>query len=209
MTSSETIRQRSTHNQHVIDDIPHVVYALSSQSEIPNDLYENNNIRRRITMSDRWQDFKISPTYKKIKSRALMYTVIIVMCTWILTVMNDCEKIDNNTFYDVNTECDRPLVTFTNSPLKMGDAVENLIFDDITSRTILRDMKTSECYLDTYRDNITCITPMAYGVRSRMISMRFDNDSIIHMLNPEITNRGNKRVRCDISIFYIELSFDQ
>jgi hypothetical protein len=166
---------------------------------IPGDTppYTHTNVRskRHVSLSDRWQDFKISPTYKKMRSRAPMYVAIIVVCVWLLTVINDCEKIENNTFYDVNTECDRPLVTFANSPLKVGDAVENVMMNDVTTREISRHMKTSECYLDTYRENMTCITPMSYGVRSRMISMRLENDTIVHMLNPTIVHRGNKRVR--------------
>jgi peptide deformylase len=44
---------------------------------------------------------------------------------------------------------------------------------------------TSACYLQNYAANMSCITPVAYGMDLRIISLRNKMGEIIHLINPD------------------------
>lgn len=140
--------------------------------------FRNDN---SLTLKERWSEFTYTPTYK-LCSKVLdpkKMILLIVSCLVIGTLVGYVTPHD--LAYTSDSQCSVPLVIFQHSTLLTEMKTEEIV--DIKECEDLK--KISECYLEKYSKNMSCITPISYGFNKKMISIRSQDGSITHLVNPK------------------------
>lgn len=148
------------------------------------------------TLEERWEMFSQGRTWKRIRPLLRPIPIIFVLFfIWLLFSLKDFEEVKDGQAYTARSKCKYPLVLYKDSSIKFGLQVAQFAQNDDDYETLLDLSETSACYLENYKQNMSCITPLAYGKNFMMISLRRKNGEIIHLYNPHNMVKIEKTVK--------------
>lgn len=163
----------------------HVLPRPPSEMD-PNMIYPPPRVVKGLTFSERWEMFTEGKRWKQIRPYLNPLPVfVILLLTWSVFVLSDFQIIENAEAYSIATRCHHPLVLLKDSTLRSHVLVEDVQLSPIDYELLNDVLATSACYLTNYADQMSCITPLAYGKDLRIISMRRKNGNIVHLINPK------------------------
>lgn len=158
-------------------------------------LKKQNRIVQKQTPGERWEEFSNSRTWKTIRPFLRPIPIIgVLSIILVLHMLTDFVIVQDGEAYSPNTKCQKPLILFKDSALRGHTPVRSVGMDNPNYAAVNDLLATSMCYLQTYAKNMSCITPLAYGVNMRIISMRRKNGDIIHLINPRDPRKEEKDV---------------
>lgn len=188
-TGESHVRQRSL-TQHVAVEVPAPV------EEVPQKTAERVVPKpKSITLAERWELFSHGKNWRRIRpflrpSRVAVFLAIL-WCCWLLT---DFQIVRDGEAYSQKTKCQHPLILFRDSFVRSHKPIPFLDLQKPDYSLLNEMMLTSTCYLNNYAKNMTCITPLAYGMDHRMVSMKRQNGDIIHLFNPKNPTKMERSV---------------
>lgn len=151
-----------------------------------------------LTLGDRWLLFSTTKRGRTMIARANdpRWALGFLMCMFLLYSFSDFIVMEGAEPYTTSSMCQHPLVPFKYSTLRGNQKTPAIELNDAGFRSLDGILATSACYLEKYAQNVSCITPVAYGVEARVISFRKAGGEIVHLVNPGPVSReeGMERI---------------
>lgn len=174
----------------IVSEAPEPAKKLTPQNEIeaaePYIKIIDQAFSRKDTgtsIYEKYDSFTESKKWKKVRRyfdpKIISGGFIVIIFFYFL---HDFTIMQNAELYSQQTQCEMPLVLLKDSVLEHNKGVPLVPIQDPS--IVSTAVRISSCYLSRYSKNLSCITPVAYGMDMQMISIRNKSGDIIHLVNP-------------------------